>query len=139
MKLICYVFSRSDRVILMIPCSVSIVWTGNTFRSARQTSSFGYWKIRESLQYRSNASISVSFQVVMIGASDLDGYASTVVTLALLFGKRVDVIVLCGLAKPAELLRLNSSGPVVSAGVGVRKSEIVIGSGCSEVCLGGRP
>ena len=38
----------------------------------------------------------VSFQVVMIGASDLDGYESTVVTLALLFGKRVDVIVLCG-------------------------------------------
>ena len=74
----------------------------------------------------------------MIGASDLDGYESTVVTLALLFGKR-DVIVVCGLATPAELLRLNSSGPVVSASVGVRNSEIVIGSGCSEVCLGGRP
>ena len=75
----------------------------------------------------------------MIGASDLDGYASTVVTLALLFGKRVDIIVVCGLATPAELLRLNSSGPVVSAGVGVRNSESVIGSGCSEVCFGGRP
>ena len=75
----------------------------------------------------------------MIGASDLDGYASTVVTLALLFGKRVDVIVVCGLANPVELLRLKSSGPVVSAGVGVRNSKIVIGSWCSEVCLGGRP
>jgi hypothetical protein len=39
----------------------------------------------------------------MIGASDLDGYASTVVTLAWLFGKRVDVIVLYGLANLAEL------------------------------------
>ena len=76
---------------------------------------------------------------MMIGASDLDGYASTVVTMVLLFGKRVDVIVVYGLANPAELLRLNSSGPVVSAGVGVRNSEIVIGSGCSELCLGGRP
>ena len=70
----------------------------------------------------------------MIGASDLDGYASTVVTLALLFVKRVDVIVVYGLANLAELLRLNSSGSVVSAGVGVRNSEIVIGSGCTDVC-----
>jgi len=72
----------------------------------------------------------------MIGASDLDGYASTVVTLAWLFGKRVDVIVLYGLLNPSDLLRLNSSGSVVSAGVGVRSSEIVIGSGFGEVWLG---
>jgi len=42
-------------------------------------------------------------------------------------------------ATPVALLRLNSSSPVVSTGVSVRKSESVIGSGCSEVCLGGRP
>ena len=66
-----------------------------------------------------NTSISVSFQV-MIGASDLEGYARTVVTLALFSGKRVDVTVSGGLA---ELLRLNSSCPVVSASFGVRKSE----------------
>jgi len=59
----------------------------------------------------------------MIGASDLDGYASTVVTLALLSGKRVEVLVSSGLATPAELLRLNASGPGVSVGAGVRKSE----------------
>ena len=74
---------------------------------------------------------------MMIGASDLEGYASTVVTVAFLFGKRVDVIVSSGLATPAELLRLNSLFPVVSDDVhrsfGVRKSESVIGSGCSEV------
>ena len=60
-------------------------------------------------------------------------------TLALFFGKRVDVTVSSGLATPVELLRLNSSFPVVSASFGGRKSESVIGSGCSEVCLGGRP
>ena len=77
---------------------------------------------------------------MMIGASDLEGYASTVVTVALSFGKRVDVIVSSGLAMPAELLRLNSSCSIVSdAGFGVRKSESVIGFGCSEVCLCGRP
>ena len=44
-------------------------------------------------------------QVVMSVASDLEGYASTVVTLALLFGKRVNVLVSSELATPAELLR----------------------------------
>jgi hypothetical protein len=53
----------------------------------------------------------------------------------------VDILVSSGLATPSELLRLNSLGPGVSAGIGVRggKSESVIGSGCSEVYLGGRP
>ena len=46
---------------------------------------------------------------------------------------RVDVIVSSGLATLAELLRLNSSCPVVSAGFGVRKSESIM------TCLGGRP
>ena len=66
-------------------------------------------------------------------------YSNVQTPLALLSGKRVDVLVSSGLVMPAEQLRLNSSGSGVSAGVGVRNSEIVIGSGCSEVCLGGRP
>ena len=74
----------------------------------------------------------------MIGASDLEGYAKTVVTMALFRGKRVNVTVSGGLATLVELVRLNSSCPVVSAGFGGRKSESLIGSGCSEVCLGGR-
>jgi len=123
----------------MIPYSVSIVRIGNTFRKAHHAPSFGCWKILESLQCRSNASISLSFQVVMIGASDLEGYASTVVTLALFSRKRVDVSVSGGLTTPADLLRLNLSCPVVSASFGVRKSESVIGSGCSEICRGGKP
>ena len=68
--------SAVPTVILMIPYSVSIVRIGNTFRKERHDSSFEYRKIRESfnLQYRSNASISVSFQVVIIGALDLEGH-----------------------------------------------------------------
>jgi len=75
---------------------------------------------------------------MMVKASDLEGYASTVVALALFSGKRVGVTISGGFATPAELLRLNSSCPVVS-GFGIRKSESVIGSGWGEVCLGGRP
>ena len=61
-------------------------------------------------------------------------------TLALCVGETYrDVTVSGGLATPTELLRLNSLCPVVSAGFGVRKSEGVIGSGQSKVCLGGRP
>ena len=43
-------------------------------------------------------SISVSFHVVMVGASDLEGYVMTVVTPALFKGKHVDVTVSYGLA-----------------------------------------
>ena len=43
----------------------------------------------------------------MVGVPDLEGYASTVVTLALFRGKRIDVTVSGGLVIPAELLRLN--------------------------------
>ena len=57
----------------------------------------------------------------MAGASDLEGYARTVVTLALFKGKRVDMTVSGRFATPAELLRLNSLHPVVFAGFGVRK------------------
>ena len=65
----------------------------------------------------------------MICASDLEGYARTVVTLALLRKKRVDVTVSGGLATPAELLRLNSLCLVMSAGCGVRKYKSVIEPG----------
>ena len=76
---------------------------------------------------------------MIVGALDLEGYARTVVTLALFRGKRVEITVSGGLATPAELLRLNSLCSVVSAGFGLRKSESVIGFGLSEVCLGGGP
>ena len=63
----------------------------------------------------------------------------TVVTPAMFMVKRVNVTVSVGLATTAELLRLNSLCTVVFDGFGERKAESVIGSGLSEVCLGGRP
>jgi len=61
----------------------------------------------------------------MVGASDLEGYARTVVTVALFKGKRVDVTLSGEFATPAELLRLNSFRLVVSAGFGVHKYKSV--------------
>ena len=53
--------------------------------------------------------------------------------LAFFRGKRLDVTISGGLVTPAELLRLNSLCPAVSAGFGVRNSESVIVKSVSTV------
>ena len=54
---------RSYRVKLTIPCEVSIIRNGNTWLNALHASSLGNWKRRDSVQYRSNASISLFFPI----------------------------------------------------------------------------